>query len=46
MAKGAVKLSNDGDFVKATKYSKKASVLPNLPRDPLPNWQPLRINNP
>ena len=46
MPKGAVNLSNDGDFVKATKYSKKAGVLPNLPRDPPPDWQPLRINNP
>ncbi|PVH97940.1 hypothetical protein DM02DRAFT_657753 [Periconia macrospinosa] len=38
--------SNDTDFVKYTKYSKKAGVLPNLPREPPPDWRPLKIDNP
>ncbi|KAF1968587.1 hypothetical protein BU23DRAFT_572172 [Bimuria novae-zelandiae CBS 107.79] len=46
MPKAASQPSNDPDFVKYTKYTKKASVLPDLPRDPPLDWRPLRINNP
>lgn len=46
MSKRAAPLSNDTDFVKYTKYSKKAGYLPNLPLTPPPAWQPLRISNP
>ncbi|KAF1964501.1 hypothetical protein BU23DRAFT_61910 [Bimuria novae-zelandiae CBS 107.79] len=38
--------SNDADLVRYTRYSKKAGVLPDLPRVPPPEWQPLPINNP
>ncbi|KAF1975269.1 hypothetical protein BU23DRAFT_634401 [Bimuria novae-zelandiae CBS 107.79] len=46
MPKAASQPSNDPDFVKYTKYTKKAGVLPDLPRDPPLDWRPLRINNP
>ncbi|KAF1974591.1 hypothetical protein BU23DRAFT_636219 [Bimuria novae-zelandiae CBS 107.79] len=46
MPKAASQPSNDPDFVKYTKYTKKAGVLPDLPRDPPLDWRPLRIDNP
>ena len=46
MPKAEEPLTNDTDFVKYTKYTKKAGVLPDLPRTPPPAWRPLAINNP
>lgn len=45
MATGASQMSNDSDYVKYTKYSKKNGVLPDLARAPPPTWVPLPINN-
>src|SRR4051812_7863819 len=45
MPKGASQVSNDPDFVKSTKYTKNQGDLPDLPRQPPPDWHPLPINN-
>src|SRR3954471_22486801 len=45
MPKGASQVSNDPDFVKSTKYTKNQGPLPNLPREPPPDWHPLPIYN-
>ena len=45
MPKGASQVSNDPDFVKPTKYTKNQGPLPDLPRQPPPEWHPLPIHN-
>ena len=41
-----MKLSNDPDFVEYTAYSKEVGNMPDLPKEPPPDWEPLRITNP
>ena len=46
MPRCSLKLSNDPNFVKYTTYSKKVGNMPDLLKEPPPDWEPLRIANP
>ncbi|KAF1980123.1 hypothetical protein BU23DRAFT_625144 [Bimuria novae-zelandiae CBS 107.79] len=46
MPKRAAPLSNDPDFVRYTKYSKKLGKMPEMLSHPPPDWRPIDINNP